>query len=199
MQPQTRYELEFNHKSAFALGHFGMQEHRKLAARVNIIVGWIGIVCAALALAVVFIFFAATLSEGMKLKEAATGNMLGMLALLALVFAALQFLFSIAQLAGGKKLLAGEKGMTGLMIVSAISLLAFPIGTIIGAYTIWVVTTCKHLLVDPSTVKHPYTEQMAQEGVTYNGKYYAFGEMHFDKLDDAFEYARQLKHQPISV
>lgn len=89
--------------------------------------------------------------------------------------------------------------MTGLMIVSAIALLAFPVGTIIGAYTIWVVTACKDVLIDPSTVQHPHAEQMMQEGISYNGRYYAVGEIHFDKLDDAVAYARQLKHRAIDV
>ena len=176
-----------------------MQEHTKVAAWVNIILGWIGIVCVALAITLVFIYFATALSGNMNLKEAATGNIIGFLALVALALSGLQFLFSIAQLSGGKKMLAGEKGTTGLMIVSIISLLAFPIGTISGAYTIWVLFTCKDLLGAPSTVNHPHTEQMAQEGITYNGKYYAFGEMHFDKLNDAFEYARGLDRKSTRV
>ena len=167
-----------------------MQQHITLAAWVNIVLGWIGIGLASIAIAVLLYFTIAAWSPSSNY---------GVFGLMLLPLSVLQFVFSIAQLIGGQKLLAGKKGMTGLVVVSVISLLAFPIGTIIGAYTIWVVTTCKDLLVDPSTVKHPHTEQMTQEGITYNGKYYAFGEMHFDKLDDAFEYARQLKHQHISA
>ncbi len=171
-----------------------MQEHRKLAAWVNIILGWIGIGCAALALILVFIYFAMAFAENMGLKEAST-NLIGMLAYLALAFAGLQFIFSKTQLSGGRKLLAGEQGMTGLMIVSLISLLVFPVGTLIGAYTIWVVTACKDSLIDPSAARHPHAEQMAQEGITYNNRFYAVGEMHFDKLGDAFAYARLLKQK----
>lgn len=176
-----------------------MQEHIKVAAWVNIILGWIGIVCATLAITLAFIYFAMALSESMDLKEAALGNIIGFLALAALLLGSLQFLFSTTQLSGGKKMLAGENGMTGLMIVSLISLLAFPIGTISGVYTIWVLNTCKDLLRVPATVNHPQTEQMAQEGITHNGKYYAVGEMHFDMLSDAFEYARGLDRKNTRV
>ncbi len=179
-----------------------MQEHRNLSARLNIILGWIGIAFSALAATLLFILYATALSGSRgttTIRELTIGSLPGMTGLLAITFVALQLLFSITQLSGGKKLLAGEKGMTGLMIVSVVSLLAFPIGTIIGAYTIWVVTACKDSLVDPSTVEHPHAEQMAHEGITYNGRYYAVGEIHFDKLDDAFAYARQLKQRSINV
>ena len=41
----------------------------------------------------------------------------------------------------------------------------------------------------------PETEQMMHYGITHNGKYFALGEMHFDKLDQALEYARGLERQ----
>ena len=164
----------------------------KFATQVNIILGWIGIGLTVLACSLIFIFFVA--SSG-SIKHLTDGNWGSTLGLLTLVLVALQFMFSITQLSGGRKLLAGEQGMTGLMIVSLISLLAFPIGTLIGAYTIWVVTACKDSLIDPSTVQHPHAGQMTHEGITYNNRFYAVGEMHFDKLDDAFAYARLLKQK----
>jgi len=177
-----------------------MQNHIKLAAQVNIIFGWIGIGLSILAGISIFILF---IASGGSLNDLTAGDTPGSwvrtLGLLLLVLGSLQLIFSITQLSGGRKLLAGEKGMTGLMIVSLISLLAFPIGTIIGAYTIWVISACRDLLIDLSTIKHPHAEQMAQEGIIYNGRYYAVGEIHFDKLDDAFAYARQLKQRNISV
>ena len=177
-----------------------MQNHLKLAAQFNIILGWIGIGLTVLACSLIFIFYAAS---GGSIKYLTAGDTAGdwirSLGLLAFVLAALQLTFSITQISGGKKLLAGEKGMTGLMIVSIISLLAFPIGTIVGAYTLWVVSASKELLVDPSTVKHPHAELMAQEGIAYNGRYYAVGEMHFDKAEDAFAYARHLKQRNIKM
>ena len=41
----------------------------------------------------------------------------------------------------------------------------------------------------------PETEQMVHYGITHNGKYFACGEMHFDKLEHALEYARGLERQ----
>ena len=174
---------------------FDMHQHRNLAARVNIVMGWIGIACAILAMVVIFVFFAWASSDGMGFKEAATGNALGMMALIVFALAVLQLLFSVTQLSGGEKILAGEKGMTGLMIVSIISLFAFPIGTIVGAYTIWVLIAGQNTLGIPSAVNLHETEQTARYGITHNGKYFACGEMHFDNLDHALEYARGLERQ----
>ena len=41
----------------------------------------------------------------------------------------------------------------------------------------------------------PEIEQMTRYGITNNGNYFALGEMHFDKLDQALEHARGLERQ----
>lgn len=174
-----------------------MQNHRLLAARLNIVMGWAGVTIASLTIFVILLFFVWALSSStnLSIRELTTGNLLGVIAILALALAILQLAFSIVQLSGGEKILAGDRRLTGLMIVSIIAILAFPIGTIIGAYTIWVLKTGKHLTEISPETSHPRSEEMAREGITFNGAYYACGEMHFDKLDDALAHANWLRRK----
>jgi hypothetical protein len=106
-----------------------MQTHLKIVALLNIVVG------------ALFTFGGVMVALIMPLVGMSTGDLSGALVLgtLGVVGGALLAILGLPQVIGGVGLLANRNWARYVLIVtSALSLFKFPIGTVLGAYALWV-------------------------------------------------------------
>ncbi len=108
-----------------------MQNHIKIVALGNMALGALGIVVAIL-------FMLGFSVAGLASGELAGGLVLGSIGVIGGAFIAV---YSLPQFIGGLGLLARKNwARYVLMVTSALSLFGFPIGTILGGYSLWVLT-----------------------------------------------------------
>ncbi len=82
---------------------------------------------------------------GVATGEVASGLVLGTVGVIGGLF---MVLLALPQLVAGFGLLAGKNwARYVLMVTSAISLLGFPIGTLLGGYALWVLTNSETKLI----------------------------------------------------
>ena len=117
-----------------------MRTHLKIVAIGNIVVGALAVLGGVLLALGLSVF-------GIATGEVMSGLLLGTVGVIAGVFLAL---FGIPQLVAGFGLLAGKNWARYVLIVtSALSLFGFPVGTILGGYSLWVLTNSETKLLTP--------------------------------------------------
>jgi hypothetical protein len=120
-----------------------MKNHIQVVAILHIALGVMSLVAAIVLFSIIGLAGSIVIAQG---EEAAAG-ILGIIAVLLGGFLAITALPGII---GGWALLTGRNwGRTLVIILGALGLLNFPIGTAVGAYTLWV------LLQDPTTPSIP--------------------------------------------
>jgi hypothetical protein len=120
-----------------------MKNHIQVVAILHIALGVMSLVAAIVLFSIIGLAGSIVIAQG---EEAAAG-ILGIIAVLLGGFLAITGLPGII---GGWALLTGRNwGRTLVIILGALGLFNFPIGTAVGAYTLWV------LLQDPTTPSIP--------------------------------------------
>ena len=106
--------------------------HLELVAWLNIAMGVMGVIGA-------FIVFGTLGGAGLLSGDAGAA---ATLAFVGTIIAGIATLLSVPSLLGGWGLLRGKRWARGLvLIVSVLNLFGFPVGTLIGGYSIWVLMT----------------------------------------------------------
>lgn len=170
-------------------------DHRSFAANINLVWAWIQLISTALITIGLAIYAFAMSTYGNDSRYS-----IGDIALIFATIAIGGFFMWITTLVirSARAYRDNSGGGVALIIFSILNLLLFPLGTLLGIYTIIV------MISNPPTAPQSpndrsqrsaltlsQIEQMRHYGVNNNGKYFECGEFHFDSYDDAISYAMQ--------